>query len=131
MSETIRLVVNGTERTVQTVEQRRLLDVLREDLQLTGTKYGCGVGACGAPSAGRIGVGSPAPSPVALDRIEDGPGQLDLALAREQGWIAKLRALVRDGRGQVRFPGGIVAAEHKPSFRVGRILASHHDRFPE
>lgn len=48
MSETIRLVVNGTERTVQTVEQRRLLDVLREDLQLTGTKYGCGEGQCGA-----------------------------------------------------------------------------------
>ncbi|UCF39371.1 MAG: (2Fe-2S)-binding protein [Acidobacteriota bacterium] len=44
----MRLVVNGTERTVQTVEQRRLLDVLREDLQLTGTKYGCGEGQCGA-----------------------------------------------------------------------------------
>jgi len=42
------LKVNGTERSVTTDPQRRLLDVLREDLQLTGTKYGCGEGLCGA-----------------------------------------------------------------------------------
>lgn len=48
MSETIKLTVNGIERTIQTVKQRRLLDVLREDLQLTGSKYGCGEGQCGA-----------------------------------------------------------------------------------
>jgi aerobic-type carbon monoxide dehydrogenase small subunit (CoxS/CutS family) len=48
VSTTVRLRVNGTERSVTTDPQRRLLDVLREDLQLTGTKYGCGEGQCGA-----------------------------------------------------------------------------------
>jgi len=48
LAETIRLTVNGEERSVQTDPQRPLLEVLREDLQLTGTKYGCGEGQCRA-----------------------------------------------------------------------------------
>ena len=44
----VRFSVNGTQRSVATDPERRLLDVLREDLQLTGTKYGCGEGQCGA-----------------------------------------------------------------------------------
>ena len=47
MAESIALIVNGARRVVQTDPQRRLLDVLREDLGLTGTKYGCGEGHCG------------------------------------------------------------------------------------
>jgi len=42
------LIVNGTRRTTLTEDERPLLDVLREDFQLTGTKYGCGEGECGA-----------------------------------------------------------------------------------
>lgn len=42
------LTVNGVERTVDVPPLRRLLDVLREDLELTGTKEGCGEGECGA-----------------------------------------------------------------------------------
>ncbi|MCL5279065.1 MAG: (2Fe-2S)-binding protein [Planctomycetes bacterium] len=48
MDVTITLTVNGVARTVTTDPQRPLLDVLREDLHLTGTKYGCGEGHCGA-----------------------------------------------------------------------------------
>jgi aerobic-type carbon monoxide dehydrogenase small subunit (CoxS/CutS family) len=48
MNATIALTVNGRQVTVATDPQRPLLDVLREDLQLTGTKYGCGEGQCGA-----------------------------------------------------------------------------------
>jgi len=48
MDVTVTLTVNGVERTVTTDPQRPLLDVLREDLHLTGTKYGCGEGRCGA-----------------------------------------------------------------------------------
>lgn len=48
MDVTVTLTVNGVERTVTTDSQRPLLDVLREDLHLTGAKYGCGEGRCGA-----------------------------------------------------------------------------------
>ena len=44
----ITLTVNGKTATVTTDPERPLLDVLREDLHLTGTKYGCGEGVCGA-----------------------------------------------------------------------------------
>jgi carbon-monoxide dehydrogenase small subunit len=40
--------VNGEDREVHAHPMRRLLDVLREDLSLTGTKEGCGEGECGA-----------------------------------------------------------------------------------
>ncbi len=42
------LDVNGARRSTTTDEDRPLLDVLREDFHLTGTKYGCGEGECGA-----------------------------------------------------------------------------------
>jgi aerobic-type carbon monoxide dehydrogenase small subunit (CoxS/CutS family) len=48
MDATITLTVNGKERTVVTDPERSLLDVLREVLHLTGAKYGCGEGRCGA-----------------------------------------------------------------------------------
>jgi len=44
----LELILNGQECTVDTEPNRTLLDVLRTDLGLTGTKYGCGVGACGS-----------------------------------------------------------------------------------
>ena len=48
MKGTIKLNVNGVTRTVATDQRRRLLEVLREDLGLTGSKFGCGEGQCGA-----------------------------------------------------------------------------------
>ena len=44
----IRLRVNGSERTVSVPPDMPLLWVLRDTLQLTGTKFGCGAGLCGA-----------------------------------------------------------------------------------
>jgi aerobic-type carbon monoxide dehydrogenase small subunit (CoxS/CutS family) len=44
----IRLRVNGAERSTVSDPRRPLLDVLREDFGLTGTKYGCGEGQCRA-----------------------------------------------------------------------------------
>ncbi|HEY1585245.1 MAG TPA: 2Fe-2S iron-sulfur cluster-binding protein, partial [Polyangia bacterium] len=43
-----KLHVNGKKRTVDAPPMKRLLDTLREDLGLTGTKEGCGEGECGA-----------------------------------------------------------------------------------
>jgi aerobic carbon-monoxide dehydrogenase small subunit len=48
MDSKFTFTVNGQSHTVTTDPQRPLLDVLREDLQLTGTKYGCGEGQCRA-----------------------------------------------------------------------------------
>jgi aerobic-type carbon monoxide dehydrogenase small subunit (CoxS/CutS family) len=50
MPETFTFTVNGKKSSVNTDRDRSLLEVLREDLQLTGTHYGCGEGACGACS---------------------------------------------------------------------------------
>ena len=47
---TFAFTVNGEPVQVQVGGSRRLLDVLREDLGLTGTKEGCGEGECGACS---------------------------------------------------------------------------------
>ncbi len=43
----IELMVNGERRTLRIEDQTLLLDALREKLNLTGTKEGCSVGACG------------------------------------------------------------------------------------
>jgi carbon-monoxide dehydrogenase small subunit len=46
----IRFKVNGAERSVSVPPMKRLLDVLREDLELTSVKEGCGEGECGSCS---------------------------------------------------------------------------------
>ena len=50
MARILTMTVNGTERSIHTDPLRPLLDVLREDLGLTGPKYACGEGRCGACS---------------------------------------------------------------------------------
>src|SRR6266508_3642024 len=50
VADPIPFVVNGVARSVTAPPLARLLDVLREDLGLTGTKEGCGEGECGACS---------------------------------------------------------------------------------
>jgi isoquinoline 1-oxidoreductase subunit alpha len=48
MPKFIELNVNGTRRRVEADADRSLLSLLRDELDLTGTKYGCGEGQCGA-----------------------------------------------------------------------------------
>ena len=48
MKALLRLRVNGLERQAEVPPVKRLLDVLRDDLRLTGTKEGCGEGECGS-----------------------------------------------------------------------------------
>jgi len=45
---TVRFTLNGKPVSISTAPHRRLLDVLREVLNLTGTKEGCGIGECSA-----------------------------------------------------------------------------------
>ncbi|MGH8100145.1 MAG: (2Fe-2S)-binding protein, partial [Chthoniobacterales bacterium] len=44
----LRLTVNGAPHTIQVDDDTPLLWILRDQLGLTGTKFGCGVGVCGA-----------------------------------------------------------------------------------
>jgi aerobic-type carbon monoxide dehydrogenase small subunit (CoxS/CutS family) len=67
---TIRFTVNGTARTVNTEPDRPLLEVLREDLGLTGAKYGCGEGQCRACTV--LVDGKPAISCVTPVRAAEG-----------------------------------------------------------
>jgi len=50
MEESITFSVNGQSHTLTTDSDRPLLEILREDLHMTGTKFGCGEGQCGACS---------------------------------------------------------------------------------
>ncbi len=48
MSRITEIRVNGSKRSINVDSDRTLLSVLRDELDLTGTKYGCGEGQCGA-----------------------------------------------------------------------------------
>ena len=48
MKNNIRFILNGKKIVIKTELTRRLIDVLRDDLKLKGTKEGCGEGECGA-----------------------------------------------------------------------------------
>src|SRR5271167_1732887 len=48
MPDVKKLRINGAQFDVNVHEERSLLEILRDDLGLTGAKYGCGEGRCGA-----------------------------------------------------------------------------------
>lgn len=67
----IRFKLNGDDVEVHLkTADRLLIDVLREDLQLTGTKHGCGIGACGTCTV--IIDGQPVASCLQLAALVDG-----------------------------------------------------------
>jgi carbon-monoxide dehydrogenase small subunit len=66
----VRLTVNGTEVEVLVEPSRVLLDVLREDLGLTGTKSDCGLGVCGTCTV--LVDGRPASACLLLACLADG-----------------------------------------------------------
>ena len=70
MTHTIRLSVNGKQHTVEVPARRLLVDLLRYDLGLTGTKEGCSVGVCGACTV--LMDGKPISSCLALALFADG-----------------------------------------------------------
>ena len=70
MTHTIQLSVNGKKHTVEVPSRRLLVDCLRYDLGLTGTKIGCSVGVCGACTV--LMDGQPISSCLALAVFADG-----------------------------------------------------------
>ncbi len=111
----IRFLVNGAPAEVEVPGMRRLLDVLREELGLTGTKEGCGEGECGACSVlldGQVVDSCLVPMAQVDGRIVRTVEGLALA-ARERGDLDTLQeAFLEYGAAQcgICTPGMLMAA---------------------
>src|SRR5512140_765369 len=71
MPKVTELLVNGSKRRIDADPDRTLLSVLRDDLDLTGTKYGCGEGQCAACTVLLDGV----PTRSCLTRVGSAAGK--------------------------------------------------------
>jgi isoquinoline 1-oxidoreductase alpha subunit len=92
---TYRLNVNGRQREVTTDPSTPLLWVLRDELKMTGTKFGCGISACGACTVHVDGVATRS-CVVPVSMIEDRPivtiegiGVDPVGRAVQSAWIDK------------------------------------------
>jgi len=113
MTETFHLefTVNGRPRSVEIVASHTLLDVLRDDIGLTGTKECCVVGECGACTV--IVDGKPINSCLMLAAEADGADVLTVeGLAQEGRLDALQQAFLETGAAQCGFciPGQLMAA---------------------
>jgi carbon-monoxide dehydrogenase small subunit len=108
----MRFTLNGTAVSIDVVGTRRLLDVLREDLHLTGTKEGCGEGECGACSV--IIDGEVVDSClVAVGQVEGRDVVTVEGLALRDGKLSQLQqAFIEHGAAQcgICTPGMLLAA---------------------
>lgn len=89
----MKLTVNGTEHDVDVVPEMPLLWVLRDELKLTGTKYGCGIAQCGACTVHIDGVAVRS-CQVAIGDLDgdvttvEGLGTPDAMHAVQEAWVA-------------------------------------------
>ena len=104
--------VNGLKQSLEVPGSRRLLDVLREDLHLTGTKEGCGEGECGACSVlidGELANSCLVP----VSQVDRGQVTTVEGLADDQGNLGPLQqAFLDHGAAQcgICTPGMLIAA---------------------
>ena len=112
MNREIRLTVNGTARAVEIPTYRTLLDCLRNDLGLTGSKEGCGVGVCGACTV--LFDGKMISSCIALAVSADGHEITTIeGLAGDEGLHPVQQAFIDAGGFQcgICTPGQVVSAK--------------------
>lgn len=109
---TVLLRVNGVERQLLVPAHRTLLEVLREDLQLTGTKFGCEQGECGACTVLVDGV--PVQSCIQLARLCDGSEILTVEGLPAQDVAEVAAAFDAEGGSQCGYctPGMAVVFHH-------------------
>lgn len=109
---TIRFRVNGDPVELEVAGMRRLLDALREDLRLTGTKEGCGEGECGACSVlldGRVVDACLVP----MCQVDGGDVRTVEGLAGPDGLSPLQQAFLEHGGAQcgICTPGMLMAAQ--------------------
>jgi aerobic-type carbon monoxide dehydrogenase small subunit (CoxS/CutS family) len=112
MKQVIRLHVNGEEHEILTETNRTLLEVLRENLVLTGTKRGCDLGTCGACTV--LINGKPHLSCLTLAVDVQGKEILTIeGLGRDRKLHPLQKAFVENGAVQCGFctPGMILTAK--------------------
>jgi len=117
---TLKLTVNGRARRVRVPAMKRLLDVLREECGLTGTKEGCGEGECGACTVLIDGRG--VNSCLVPATQADGCRVLTVeGLAKDGRLSALQRLFVEAGGAQcgICTPGMLISA-HELLTRIGR-----------
>ncbi|MFH0879146.1 MAG: (2Fe-2S)-binding protein [Lentisphaerota bacterium] len=104
--------VNGESKSVEVPPARRLLDVLREDLRLTGTKEGCGEGECGACTV--LLNGDPVVSClIPAGQVPDGSSIMTVeGLEQHEGGRILQQAYIEKGAAQCGFciPGMILSS---------------------
>ena len=109
----IHLTVNGIEREVDVAEGSTLLDFVRDDLHLTGTKECCDVGECGACTV--LVEGRAVNSCLVLAAEIDGRDMTTIEGLGEKGTLSRLQdAFLAYGAVQCGFciPGQVMAAHH-------------------
>ncbi len=108
MKREIRLVVNGETHEMMVEPNMLLLNVLREELGLTGVKYGCGIGQCGSCTV--LVNGEPILSCLTLAVAVDGAQILTIeGLAQPDGTLDPLQEAFLDHSAAVPLQGiGII-----------------------
>jgi len=112
MKRILKLHVNGEEFEILTEVNKTLLEVLREDLGLTGTKRGCDLGACGACTV--VIDGKPHLSCITLAAAVQGKKIMTIEGLAQEGKLHSLqKAFVEKGAIQCGFctPGMILTAK--------------------
>jgi len=128
MERTLSFTVNGQRRTITTDPDRPLLEVLREDLQLTGAKYGCGEGKCRACTV-LLGGKSVASCITSVSRASDQTILTIEGLARDGKLHRVQEAFLAEGAAQCGFciPGMIIEAaaflDENPHPKESELLA--------
>ena len=112
MTVHIRMTVNGQPREMDVPEQRLLIDTIRYDLDLTGTKLGCGVGVCGACTV--LVNGNMVSSCLLFTALADGADIMTIEGLAQNGELAPIQ------KGFLKY-GGFQCGICTP----GQILAAH------
>lgn len=112
MKQIVSFTINGSSREVWTEPKTTLLEIIREDLRLTGTKEGCGKGECGACTV--IMDGDAVPSCLVLATGVEGKNIITIEGIVKEGKLHPLQeAFVRYHASQCGFctPGMILTAK--------------------